>query len=64
MGGDKSFHSYKEVTGHSNAFVSRLRKDLDFENTWMMWLVADNLYRGAASNGLLIAEKIFEQLEN
>ena len=29
MGGDKSFHSYKEVTGHSNAFVSRLRKDLD-----------------------------------
>ncbi len=64
MGGDKTFHSYKEVTGHSNAFVSRLRKDPDFENTWMMWLVADNLYRGAASNGLLIAEKIFDLLDN
>ena len=58
----KTFHSYKEVTGESDAFVSRLRKDQDFENTWMFWVVADNLYRGAASNGLLIAEKIFAKL--
>ena len=58
----KSFHSYKEVTGQSNAFVSRLRKDLGFKNTWMMWIVADNLYRGAASNGLLIAERIFDKV--
>lgn len=58
----KTFHSYKEVTGESDAFVSRLRKDPEFENTWMMWVVADNLYRGAASNGLLIAERIFEAL--
>ncbi len=58
----KSFHSYKEVSGQSDAFVSRLRKDTEFENTWMFWVVADNLYRGAASNGLLIAERIFDQL--
>lgn len=58
----KTFHSYKEVSGESDAFVSRLRKDPDFENTWMFWVVADNLYRGAASNGLLIAERIFDQL--
>lgn len=58
----KSFHSYKEVSGESDAFVSRLRKDLDFPNTWMMWVLADNLYRGAASNGLLIAERIFDKL--
>lgn len=58
----KSFHSYKEVTGQSNAFVSRLRKDPSFKNTWMMWIVADNLYRGAASNGLLIAERIFDKV--
>lgn len=60
--GDKSFHSYKEVTGQSDAFVSRLRKDPSFENTYMFWVVADNLYRGAASNGLLIAERLFDQL--
>ncbi len=58
----KTFHSYDEVSGESDAFVSRLRKDPDFENTWMMWVVADNLYRGAASNGLLIAERIFALL--
>lgn len=56
----KTFHSYKEVSGESDAFVSRLRKDPDFPNTWMMWVLADNLYRGAASNGLLIAERIFD----
>lgn len=60
----KTFHSYAEVTGQSDAFVSRLRKDPDFENTWMFWVVADNLYRGAASNGLLIAERIFSLLES
>lgn len=59
----KTFHSYKEVSGHSDAFVSRLRKDPEFENTWMMWVLADNLYRGAASNGLLIAERIFDLLD-
>jgi aspartate-semialdehyde dehydrogenase len=58
----KTWHSYDEVSGESDAFVSRLRKDPDFENTWMMWVVADNLYRGAASNGLLIAERIFDKL--
>jgi aspartate-semialdehyde dehydrogenase len=54
------FHSYKEVSGQSNAFVSRLRKDPSFPNTYMLWIVADNLYRGAASNGMLIAERVFQ----
>lgn len=61
--GEKSFHSYKEVSGESDAFVSRLRKDPSFDNTFMFWVVADNLYRGAASNGMLIAERIFKALE-
>ncbi len=60
---NKSFHSYKEVEGSSKVFVSRLRKDMDFENIWMMWVVADNLYRGAASNGFFIAERIFDKLQ-
>ena len=61
---DKLFHSYKEVGGQSNAFVSRLRQDPSFENSFMLWVVADNLYRGAASNGMLIAEKVFEKMLN
>jgi len=61
---DKLFHSYKEVSGESNAFVSRLRQDPNFENSFMLWVVADNLYRGAASNGMLIAERVFEKVLN
>ena len=61
FGYNKSFHSYKEISGSSDVFVSRLRKDMDFEKTWMMWIVADNLYRGAASNGFFIAERIFDK---
>ncbi len=61
---DKLFHNYKEVSGESNAFVSRLRQDPTFENSFMFWVVADNLYRGAASNGMLIAEKVFEKVLN
>ncbi len=62
FGDNKGFHSYREVTGSSDVFVSRLRKDLDFENSWMIWIVADNLYRGAASNGFFIAKRIFDRL--
>lgn len=61
---DKLFHSYKEVSGESDAFVSRLRKDPHFDRTWLLWVIADNLYRGAASNGLLIAERIFDKLQD
>lgn len=58
----KTFHSYKEISGQSDAFVSRLRQDPELPNTWLLWVLADNLYRGAASNGLLIAERIFDKI--
>ena len=61
-GGDAPFHSYDSVSGETDAFVSRLRKDPDFDNTWMFWVVADNLYRGAASNGMLIADQIIDRM--
>ena len=63
-GYNKSFHSYREVGGSSKVFVSRLRKDKVLKKTWMMWIVADNLYRGAASNGFFIAERIFDKFHN
>ena len=58
----EGFHTYRETNNQTDAYVSRLRKDPSFDNTWLMWVVADNLYRGAASNGLLIAERIFDKL--
>ena len=40
--------------------VGRIHQDLDDPQTWIMWVVADNLRKGAALNGLQIAERIFD----
>jgi len=53
------FSSLPFVSGREETYVSRIRQSRDFKNTWQMWVVADNIRRGAASNGLSIAEKLF-----
>ncbi len=40
-------------------YVGRVHRELDDPNTWMFWVVSDNIRKGAALNGLQIAEKIF-----
>jgi aspartate-semialdehyde dehydrogenase len=42
--------------GKDEVFVGRIRKDDTFENTLNMWIVADNLRKGAATNAVQIAE--------
>ena len=37
-------------------FVGRIRRDYSQENTLNMWVVADNLRKGAATNAVQIAE--------
>jgi aspartate-semialdehyde dehydrogenase len=39
-------------------FVGRIRKDLFIENALNLWIVADNLRKGAATNAVQIAEII------
>ena len=39
-------------------FVGRIREDFSQENSLNMWIVADNLRKGAATNAVQIAEKI------
>jgi aspartate-semialdehyde dehydrogenase len=41
-------------------FVGRLRRDESQENTLNMWVVADNLRKGAATNTIQIAEYLIE----
>ncbi len=45
-----------EVDGKDDVFVGRIRKDLAFDNGLSMWVVADNLRKGAATNAVQIAE--------
>ena len=42
-------------------FVGRLRKDHSAENAISLWVVADNLRKGAATNAVQIAEYILEK---
>ena len=48
----------REASGQADVLVSSIRQEPDFENTWSFWLVADNLLKGAALNGLQIAERM------
>ena len=42
--------------GKNDVFVGRIRRDESQENTLNMWVVADNLRKGAATNTVQIAE--------
>lgn len=45
-----------QVAGKDEVFVGRIRKDFAFENGLTMWIVADNIRKGAALNVVQIAE--------
>jgi aspartate-semialdehyde dehydrogenase len=40
--------------------VGRIHQDLEDPYTWILWIVSDNLRKGAALNGIQIAERIFD----
>jgi aspartate-semialdehyde dehydrogenase len=44
--------------GKDEVFVGRIRRDLTVKNGLNMWIVSDNLYKGAATNAVQIAEHI------
>jgi len=50
-----------DCAGTDQVFVSRVRKDLCRKNSLSMWLVSDNLRKGAALNAVQIAEVLVEK---
>ncbi len=51
------------LTAHEKdeVFVGRIRRDNSQKNTLNMWIVADNLRKGAATNAVQIAEYLLEK---
>ena len=41
-------------------FVGRIRRDFSIKSGINLWIVADNLRKGAATNTIQIAEKLIE----
>jgi len=58
---DKGYITPKEAQGEFPVFVSRIRKDSTVENGLNLWVVADNLRKGAALNAVQIAELLHER---
>jgi len=48
------------ANGHDEVFVGRIRKDYSINNGLNLWVVADNLRKGAATNAIQIMEKLIE----
>lgn len=51
----------KYAAGKDAVFVGRLRRDASFKNTLNMWVVSDNLRKGAATNAVQIAECLLQK---
>ncbi|HOW36212.1 MAG TPA: aspartate-semialdehyde dehydrogenase [Candidatus Omnitrophota bacterium] len=50
----------KDVEGKDEVFVGRIRKDPFVKNGLWLWVVADNLRKGAATNAVQIAEELIK----
>lgn len=49
------------AAGKDEVFVGRIRQDLDNPNGYHLWIVSDNLIKGAALNSVQIAEALIEE---
>ena len=55
---DEGYVTPIESAGDDLVYVSRIRKDPTIENGLSMWIVCDNLRKGAALNAIQIAERL------
>ena len=51
------------ANGHDDVLVGRIRKDYSIPNALNLWVVADNLRKGAASNAVQIVERFLKDKE-
>ena len=49
------------ATGHDEVFVGRIRRDDSIKSGVNLWVVADNIRKGAASNAVQILEKLISE---
>ena len=57
---DIEYHTPIDCSGNDGVYVSRLRKDLVKQNGFNIWVVSDNLLKGAALNSVQIAESLIK----
>ena len=50
-----------EAVGRDDVFVGRVRRDPSQDRTLNLWVVSDNLRKGAATNAVQVAELLHER---
>ena len=58
---DGGYATPLESVGEFGVFVSRIREDPTVENGLALWVVSDNLRKGAALNAVQIAQLLHER---
>lgn len=58
---DDEWPSTVDVVGQDDIWVGRLRRDRSIDHGINLWVAADNLRKGAATNAIQIAENLIEQ---
>ncbi|MEJ0063734.1 MAG: aspartate-semialdehyde dehydrogenase [Alphaproteobacteria bacterium] len=58
---DDGFVTPVECVGEDAVYVSRIREDMTVENGLNLWIVSDNLRKGAALNAVQIAEMLVKE---
>ena len=57
---DGGYQTPLEAEGKDETFISRIREDKTLKNGMNLWIVSDNLLRGAALNAVEIAETLIK----
>ena len=57
---DGGYSTPLEAEGRDETFISRIREDKTIKNGLNLWIVSDNLLRGAALNAVEIAETLIK----
>jgi len=58
---DEAYVTPYEAAGDDATYISRIREDITLENGLNIWVVSDNLRKGAALNTIQIAELLIER---
>ncbi len=61
---DEGYVTPVEIAGEDKVYVSRIRNDESIDNGLSLWVVSDNLRKGAALNAVQIAELVVERFAN
>ena len=57
---DEGYVTQDEAAGEDKVYVSRIREDATVEHGLCLWVVSDNLRKGAALNAVQIAEELIK----